>query len=125
MSAPRRGVVLNVLISTRQYPVVHVGPLIHIRLLRARYKSISLMIHTMSNYRGSIEVPHVSWLDEPRGYDVLDSEAHLQFMFTFGYGSSVDTLFTFISQSGRARIVHGTQTCTGALLVLYQLHANR
>ena len=40
----------------------------------------------MSNYCGSIEVPRVPWLDGPRGYDVLDSEAHLQFTFTFGYG---------------------------------------
>ena len=83
------------------------------------------MMHTMSNYRGSIEVPCVPWLGGPRGYDVLDSEAHLQFTFTFGYGSSVKARFTFIYQSDRARIVHGTQTCTGALPVLHQLHTNR
>ena len=35
---------------------------------------MSLMMHTMSNYRGSIEVPRVPWLDGPRGYDTLTWE---------------------------------------------------
>ena len=97
MSAPRRGVVQTVLISTRQYPVVHVGPLIHIRYLWARYKSISLMMHTMSNYRGSIEVPRVPWLWwSPRVW-LLDSEAHLHSRLPMDTVSSVEALNVYIS----------------------------
>ena len=72
----------------------------------------------MSNYRGSIEVPRVSWLDDPRGYDVLDSEAHLQFTFTFGYGFLCrSSLYVYLSQVVRV-------SCTGRrrALVLYQCY---
>ena len=74
-----------------------VGPLIHIRYLWARYKSMSLMIHTMSNYRGSIEVPRVPWLWwSPRVW-LLDSEAHLHSRLPMDTVSSVEALNVYIS----------------------------
>ena len=72
----------------------------------------------MSNYCGSIEVPRVPWFDGPRGYDVLDSEAHLQFIFAFGYGSSIKlSLRLYLSQVVRV-------SCTGRkrALVHYQCY---
>ena len=74
-----------------------VGPLIHIRYLWARYKSMSLMIHTMSNYRGSIEVPRVPWLWwSPRVW-LRDSEAHLHSRLPMDTVSSVEALNVYIS----------------------------
>ena len=120
MSAPHRGMVLTVLISTRQYPVVYVGPLIHIRYLWARYKFISLTIQLnvqiLRKYWSRM-CTIVWWSTEV----MIQAEVRrIIFCWTCpSDSSSVESLSVYLSQ-----VVHVSWTGRWSSLVCYQCYSN-
>ena len=100
-------------------------PLNTYKYLWARYKFISLLIHTTSKYCGSIGIPRglMAWWSPrvQRAY-VGELRRPISSLRSGLYMVPPWKVSLRLSQSGRALAVHGTLSYSGTIPVLHQLH---